>query len=135
MSKRRITALYERLSRDDDQQSESNSITNQKMLLESYAAQHSFQNPVNFTDDGLSGTRIDRPVFMALMKEVEVGNTVYLFLKDMSRMGHDYSNKGQIRQAPDRDSHLRLSLKRDQRPADYEQRSRRGREAYLPDAH
>ena len=50
MSKRKITALYERLSRDDDQQGESNSIANQKKLLESYAAQHGFPNPVHFTD-------------------------------------------------------------------------------------
>ena len=96
MSKRKITALYERLSRDDDQQGESNSIANQKKLLESYAAQHGFPNPVHFTDDGISGTRFDRPGFMALMKEVEAGNVEYLCLKDMSRMGRDYLKIGQI---------------------------------------
>ena len=96
MSKRKITALYERLSRDDDQQGESNSIANQKKLLESYAAQHDFPNPVHFTDDGISGTRFDRPGFMALMKEVEAGNVEYLCLKDMSRMGRDYLKVGQI---------------------------------------
>ena len=96
MSKRKITALYERLSRDDDQQGESNSIANQKKLLESYAAQHGFSNPVHFTDDGISGTRFDRPGFMALMKEVEAGNVEYLCLKDMSRMGRDYLKVGQI---------------------------------------
>ena len=96
MSKRKITALYERLSRDDDQQGESNSIANQKKLLESYAAQHGFPNPVHFTDDGISGTRFDRPGFMALMKEVEAGNVEYLCLKDMSRMGRDYLKVGQI---------------------------------------
>lgn len=96
MSKRKITALYERLSRDDDQQGESNSIANQKKLLESYAAQHGFPNPVHFTDDGISGTRFDRPGFIALMKEVEAGNVEYLCLKDMSRMGRDYLKVGQI---------------------------------------
>ena len=96
MSKRKITALYERLSRDDEQQGESNSIANQKKLLESYAAQHGFPNPVHFTDDGISGTRFDRPGFMALMKEVEAGNVEYLCLKDMSRMGRDYLKVGQI---------------------------------------
>ena len=96
MSKRKITALYERLSRDDDQQGESNSIANQKKLLESYAAQHGFPNPVHFTDDGISGTRFDRPGFMALMKEIEAGNVEYLCLKDMSRMGRDYLKVGQI---------------------------------------
>ena len=96
MSKKKITALYERLSRDDDQQGESNSIANQKKLLESYAAQQGFPNPVHFTDDGISGTRFDRPGFMALMKEVEAGNVEYLCLKDMSRMGRDYLKVGQI---------------------------------------
>ena len=96
MSKRKITALYERLSRDDDQQGESNSIANQKKLLESYAAQRGFPNAVHFTDDGISGTRFDRPGFMALMKEVEAGNVEYLCLKDMSRMGRDYLKVGQI---------------------------------------
>lgn len=96
MSKRKITALYERLSRDDDQQGESNSIANQKKLLESYAAQHGFPNPVHFTDDGISGTRFDRPGFMALMKDVEAGNVAYLCIKDMSRLGRDYLKVGQI---------------------------------------
>ena len=96
MSKRKITALYERLSRDDDQQGESNSIANQKAQLESYAAQQGFPNPVHFTDDGISGTRFDRPGFMALMKEVEAGNVGYLCIKDMSRLGRDYLKVGQI---------------------------------------
>src|SRR5574344_1217914 len=57
----KITALYERLSRDDDLQGESNSISHQKKLLEAYAAQHDFPNPTHFTDDGISGTCFDRP--------------------------------------------------------------------------
>ena len=92
----KITALYERLSRDDDLQGESNSISNQKKLLEDYAAQHDFPNPVHFTDDGISGTCFDRPGFLAMMKEVEAGNVEYLCIKDMSRLGRDYLKVGQI---------------------------------------
>jgi len=56
----KITALYERLSRDDEQSGESNSITNQKIILEDYAAKNGFENIRHFTDDGVSGTRFDR---------------------------------------------------------------------------
>lgn len=90
----KITALYERLSRDDDMDGESNSISNQKRQLEDYAAQHNLPNIVHFTDDGISGTRFDRPGFLALMKEVEAGNVEYLCLKDMSRLGRDYLKVG-----------------------------------------
>ena len=92
----KITAHYERLSRDDDMDGESNSISNQKRQLEDYAAQHNLPNIVHFTDDGISGTRFDRPGFLALMKEVEAGNVEYLCLKDMSRLGRDYLKVGQI---------------------------------------
>ena len=92
----KITALYERLSRDDDQQGESNSISNQKKLLEEYADRQGFSNTVHFTDDGISGTCFDRPGFLAMMKEVEAGNVEYLCIKDMSRMGRDYLKVGQI---------------------------------------
>ena len=97
----KITALYERLSRDDfgkddDQQRESNSISNQKALLEDFAARQGFTNIVHFTDDGISGLCFDRPGFLALMREVEAGNVEFLCLKDMSRMGRDYLKVGQI---------------------------------------
>ena len=97
----KITALYERLSRDDfgkddDQQRESNSISNQKTMLEEFAARQGFTNIVHFTDDGISGTCFDRPGFLAMMKEVEAGNVEYLCIKDMSRMGRDYLKVGQI---------------------------------------
>lgn len=92
----KITALYERLSRDDELQGESNSISNQKKLLEEYAAAHNFPHPVHFTDDGISGTCFDRPGFLKLMKEVEAGNVEYLLVKDMSRIGRDYLKVGQI---------------------------------------
>lgn len=97
----KITALYERLSRDDfgkddDQQRESNSISNQKAMLEEFAARQGFTNIVHFTDDGISGTCFDRPGFLAMMKEVEAGNVEYLCIKDMSCMGRDYLKVGQI---------------------------------------
>ena len=97
----KITALYERLSRDDfgkddDQQRESNSISNQKAMLEEFAARQGFTNIVHFTDDGISGTCFDRPGFLAMMKEVEAGHVEYLCIKDMSRMGRDYLKVGQI---------------------------------------
>lgn len=97
----KITALYERLSRDDfgkddDQQRESNSISNQKAMLEEFAVRQGFTNIVHFTDDGISGTCFDRPGFLAMMKEVEAGNVEYLCIKDMSRMGRDYLKVGQI---------------------------------------
>ena len=97
----KITALYERLSRDDfgkddDQQRESNSISNQKAMLEEFAARQGFTNIVHFTNDGISGTCFDRPGFWAMMREVEAGNVEYLCIKDMSRMGRDYLKVGQI---------------------------------------
>lgn len=96
MSFLQITALYERLSRDDDVEGESNSIQNQKRMLEDYAAQHGFPNAVHFTDDGISGTCFDRPGFLEMMKQVDAGNVAYLLVKDMSRLGRDYLKVGQI---------------------------------------
>ena len=66
----KITALYERLSRDDELQGESNSISNQKRMLSEFAKQHDLPCPKHFTDDGISGTRFDRPGFVAMMEEV-----------------------------------------------------------------
>ena len=82
--------------KDDDQQRESNSISNQKALLEDFAARQGFTNIVHFTDDGISGLCFDRPGFLALMREVEAGNVEFLCLKDMSRIGRDYLKVGQI---------------------------------------
>ncbi len=72
--KEKITALYERLSRDDEQQGESNSITNQKQYLEDYARSKGFTNIRHFSDDGYSGTNFNRPGFKALLEEVKAGN-------------------------------------------------------------
>ena len=91
-----ITALYERLSRDDELQGESNSITNQKRLLEEYARNHGLTNTVHFTDDGISGPRFDRSGFMAMMADVETGLIHTICVKDMSRLGRDYLRVGEI---------------------------------------
>lgn len=90
----KITALYERLSRDDELQGESNSITNQKHLLEDYARKNGFSNICHFTDDGVSGTTFDREGFQAMVAEVEAGNVGAVIVKDMSRFGRDYLKVG-----------------------------------------
>ena len=90
----RITALYERLSRDDDLNGESNSITNQKKYLEDYAKRNGFGNIRHFTDDGFSGVNFNRPGFQALIKEVEAGNVATIIVKDMSRLGRNYLQVG-----------------------------------------
>ena len=90
----KITALYERLSRDDDLAGESNSITNQKKYLEDYAQKNGFKNIRHFTDDGFSGVNFNRPGFQSLMKEVEAGNVETLIVKDMSRLGRNYLQVG-----------------------------------------
>ncbi len=82
MTKTKITPLYERLSRDDELNGESNSISNQKSMLEDYARRNGFPNPTHFTDDGISGTRFDRPGFTAMMEEVEAGNVEAIIIKD-----------------------------------------------------
>ena len=82
MLKTKITPLYERLSRDDELQGESNSISNQKQMLEDYARRNGFPNPTHFTDDGISGTRFDRPGFTAMMEEVEAGRVEAIIIKD-----------------------------------------------------
>ena len=96
MAKNKITPLYERLSRDDELQGESNSISNQKLMLEDYARRNGFPRPIHFTDDGISGTRFDRPGFNAMMAEVEAGHVEAIIVKDMSRLGRDYLKVGQI---------------------------------------
>ena len=91
----KITALYERLSRDDELQGESNSIINQKKILEEYASKNNLSNIIHFTDDGISGTQFDRPGFMAMMNGVNQGNIGCIIVKDMSRLGRDYLKVGQ----------------------------------------
>ena len=93
---KKITPLYERLSRDDELQGESNSISNQKQMLEDFARRNGLPNPTHFTDDGISGTRFDRPGFLAMMEEVEAGRVEAIVIKDMSRLGRDYLKVGQV---------------------------------------
>ena len=91
----KLTILYERLSVDDEQRSgDSNSIQNQKALLEDYAKRHGFRNIVHMTDDGHSGTRFDRPGFNKMMDEVVAGNVAIVATKDLSRFGRDHLRVG-----------------------------------------
>ncbi len=90
----KITALYSRLSRDDELVGESGSIVNQKAMLEKYAAQNGFSNIVHFSDDGFSGGNFDRPDWKRLVAEIEAGNVGAVISKDMSRVGRDYLQTG-----------------------------------------
>ncbi len=90
----RITALYERLSRDDELAGDSNSIVNQKSYLQSYADQHGFSNCVHYTDDGWSGGNFDRPAWKQLVEDIEAGKVATVLVKDMRRIGRDYLQTG-----------------------------------------
>lgn len=92
----KITALYCRLSQDDALDGESNSITNQKALLSKYAAEHGFRNIQFFVDDGYSGTSFQRPGFQEMMKYVEDYSVSTLIVKDLSRLGREYSYMGRL---------------------------------------
>ena len=89
-----ITALYERLSRDDDLDGESNSIVNQKLYLQNYADEHGFTNCKHYTDDGWSGGNFDRPGWKSLIADVEAGKVGVILAKDMSRIGRNYLETG-----------------------------------------
>jgi DNA invertase Pin-like site-specific DNA recombinase len=90
----RITALYERLSRDDELQVESNSILNQKKYLEDYAKNNGYGNIRHYTDDGYSGTNFKRPGFQTLLADIEEDRIGTLIVKDMSRLGRNYLEVG-----------------------------------------
>ena len=89
-----ITALYERLSRDDDNAGESNSIIHQKQMLEEYATKNGFTNLVHFTDDGWSGASFDRPAWNRLVDGVKNGQITAVIAKDLSRIGRDHLQVG-----------------------------------------
>lgn len=89
-----VTALYERLSRDDDIEGESNSITNQKSFLEAYAREHDFTNCCHYTDDGFSGGDFDRPGWQKMIADIEAGIVKTVLVKDMSRVGRNYVETG-----------------------------------------
>ncbi len=92
----KITALYCRLSQDDSLDGESNSITNQKALLSKYAAEQGLKNTVFFVDDGYSGTNFNRPGFQEMMKQVEDFGVSAVIVKDLSRLGREYSYMGRL---------------------------------------
>ena len=90
-----ITALYERLSRDDALDGDSNSIINQRIILEEYARKKGYRNIVHYDeDDGYTGTNFDRPGFQRLLKDIKSGKVSTLIVKDMSRLGRNYLQVG-----------------------------------------
>lgn len=93
-SKNRITALYERLSRDDELAGDSNSIVSQKKMLEDYAKSNGYTDLVHFTDDGYSGGNFDRPGWKEMLRQIEDGSIATVIVKDMSRVGKDYLQVG-----------------------------------------
>ena len=90
----KITALYCRLSRDDELQGDSNSIINQKSILQKYADDNGFRNTQFFVDDGYSGTNFDRPDWNRLSGMIDDGLIGTIIVKDMSRLGRDYLQVG-----------------------------------------
>lgn len=93
-SDNKITALYCRLSRDDELAGDSNSIVNQRAILSKYAHDNHFLNPLFFVDDGYSGTNFNRPSWCELLERIENGEVSTLIVKDMSRLGRDYLKVG-----------------------------------------
>ena len=89
-----MTALYPRLSHEDELQGESNSISNQKRILETYAKQNGFSNLRWYTDDGYSGANFQRPGFQAMLADIEAGKVGTVIVKDMSRLGRNYLQVG-----------------------------------------
>ena len=90
----KITALYERLSRDDELQGDSNSIRNQKIFLENYAREHGFENCVHYTDDGWSGGNFERPAWKQMIQDIEAEKIGAVIVKDMTRVGREYLQTG-----------------------------------------
>jgi DNA invertase Pin-like site-specific DNA recombinase len=97
----KITALYERLSRDDELEGDSNSILHQKEILESYAKRNGFCNIRHFVDDGVSGTLFRRPGLDALLDEVRAGRVATVIIKDQSRIGRDVLEVGLLKRTFD----------------------------------
>ena len=94
---RDVTAfLYERLSRDDNLEGESYSIGNQKKLLTKVAKEKGYTNLVHFLDDGISGVTMDRPGFVEMIQQLEQGRAAAVFVKDLSRLGRNYTEVGRL---------------------------------------
>ena len=96
MRNEKITPLYERLSRDDELQGESNSLSNQKKLLTKVAKEKGYTNLVHFLDDGISGVTMDRPGFNDMMEQLAAGKAAAVFVKDLSRLGRNYIEVGRL---------------------------------------
>ena len=94
MKKTKITALYERLSVEDERDTESVSIENQKLQLAEYAKANGFTNIVHYTDDGESGRFFDRAGYVKMMEDIENGRVAVCITKDVSRLGRDYIRVG-----------------------------------------
>ena len=92
----KITALYCRLSQEDMQAGESESIQNQKMILQRYADEHFFLNTRFFVDDGFSGVSFEREGLQTMLREVEAGNVATVITKDLSRLGRNYLKTGEL---------------------------------------
>ena len=92
----KTTALYCRLSQDDMLDGESNSITNQKSILQKFAEDNGFPNPTFYVDDGVSGTTWERDGFKAMMADIEDGKVATVITKDLSRLGRDYLKTGEL---------------------------------------
>ena len=90
-----ITAIYCRLSRDDGTESESNSISNQKLLLQQKAKELGLSNTRCYVDDGFTGTNFNRPGFQQMLEDIETGYVSTVMVKDLSRLGRDYVSVGQ----------------------------------------
>ncbi|HPW41019.1 MAG TPA: recombinase family protein [Bacillota bacterium] len=86
----KYTILYGRLSQEDERDGESNSIQNQRLMLEKYAADNGFESTIFLSDDGYSGTNFDRPGWNEVMRLVESGEVATVIVKDMSRLGRNY---------------------------------------------
>ena len=108
LEKRKVAALYCRLSRDDEQNGESNSIATQKKILQKAASDHGYTKTKFFVDDGISGTTFHRPSFQAMEQAILDGQVAAVFVKDMSRLGRDYLKVGQLTDCffPEHDVHF-----------------------------
>lgn len=93
-AKPKITALYCRLSRDDNLEGDSNSIQNQKLILQKYADENGFQNTRFYVDDGYSGTNFNRPAFEQMMDDMSNGDIAVIITKDLSRLGRNQLHTG-----------------------------------------
>ena len=92
----KITALYSRLSQEDLRAGESESIQNQKIILQKYADEHHFFNTRFFIDDGVSGVSFEREGLQEMLREVEAGNVGTVIVKDLSRLGRNYLKTGEL---------------------------------------